>query len=201
MLSVSSVSRGPLAGLWRFGCPKPRISSIPESVVAEIGRLAQQQLREAETARAGPHLLGRQRREEVAGLLLIDNGHQRWRGDPAVRYQAHMDTLTARVEDSLLQQTQHIGIGAEHHLLATGEAFGFVLRAQRGERRRVNLSGDSPAQARQTQPDDESQDDQPEDKAADAQHLRDERLRRTALKQRITNFCRTCQLGGLIKGM
>ena len=59
-----------------------------------------------------------------------------------------MDTLTARVEDGLLQQRQHIGIGAEHHLLTTGEALGFVLQAQRGEGRRVNFTGDGPAQAR-----------------------------------------------------
>ena len=39
-----------------------------------------------------------------------------------------MDTLTARVEDSLLQQSQHIG--AERHLLTTGETLGFVLQAR-----------------------------------------------------------------------
>jgi hypothetical protein len=34
--------------------------------------LPQQQLRQAVTARAGPHLLRRQRREEIARLLGID---------------------------------------------------------------------------------------------------------------------------------
>jgi hypothetical protein len=48
-----------------------------------------------------------------------------------------VDALIARVEDGLLQQRQYIGVGAEHHLLAAGEALGFVLQTHRGERRPI----------------------------------------------------------------
>jgi hypothetical protein len=41
---------------------------------------------------------------------------------------ARGDTLAARVEDGLLQQTQHIGVGADHYLLTVGETLGFVLQ-------------------------------------------------------------------------
>ena len=42
----------------------------------------------------------------------------------------HVDTLAARVEDGLLQQAQHITVGAEHDFLTAGETLGFMLQAQ-----------------------------------------------------------------------
>jgi len=83
-----------------------------DRVCGQVGRAVQQQLCQALTPRAGPHLLGRQRREEVAGLLLIDDGYQRRRGDPTIGQQAHVGALPTRAEDGPLQQRQHIGIRA-----------------------------------------------------------------------------------------
>jgi len=102
------------------------------------------------------HLLGRRGREEVARLLGIDHSHHSRRRHPTVWQQAHVNALTARIEDGLLQQAQHIGIGAEHHLLMRARALRFVLQAQVGEGDGVNLVRDGTAQASQSEPDDEA---------------------------------------------
>jgi hypothetical protein len=58
-----------------------------------------------------------------------------------------MDALTARVEDGLLQQCQHIAVRTEHDFLTAGDPLRLMLQAQIGEGHRVNLVRDGAAQA------------------------------------------------------